>query len=146
MIGKDRGSGGEEILGESASGRKISVLVVDDEYAHRHLMCQLLRSVGFDVMAEADNGQEGLVQYALYKPQFIVLDMNMPKMSGLDMLIAVRKADPSALVIMCTSMDDKETVTSLVKAGASDYIVKPIDRPLVIAKLSAFVSRFELRR
>ena len=130
-------------IGLTKRGKKISVLIVDDEFADRKLMTQILRSFGFEIIGEAENGKTALDLYCKKKPRIIILDMLMPGMSGLAFLRSIKFDNPHALVIMCTSVDDKATVGKLLEAGAVDYIVKPIDRSIIFEKMSKLVVRYE---
>jgi two-component system chemotaxis response regulator CheY len=133
-------------IGQTKRGLGITAIVVDDEFSHRRLMVQILKSIGFNIIGEATNGAEGITLYQNTKPQLVVMDMHMPKMTGLQALKQIVKINPKALVIMSTSENDKETVTELIKSGAKEYIVKPVDRALVIEKMREFVAEHELNK
>ncbi len=126
-------------IGRHKNGQPIKVVVVDDVFIDRRIMTQILRSAGFNVVGEAENGEQGLVMVENEKPQLVVLDYVMPKMNGMTVLKNLKKRYPNIPVIMQTSESDKELAIHLIKEGANDYIVKPLDRMVVLEKLKKMV-------
>lgn len=125
-------------------GMPVRVLIVDDEELTRKLVSQVLRSVGYDVVAEAKNGVEALEMFKMYKPEIVTMDVRMPQMDGISALKQLKLIDPGASVVMLTNENDKETVTEIIKAGALNYIVKPIKRQTILQKLrEARISIYE---
>ncbi|RJR33554.1 MAG: response regulator [Desulfobacteraceae bacterium] len=105
----------------------MKVLVVDDFATMRRIVKGVLKQLGFSNIIEAEDGNAALGELKKEKFGLIVSDWNMPNMSGLDLLKAVRgdsslKAIP---FIMVTAEGQKENVIEAVKAGVSNYIVKP---------------------
>ncbi|MDD5206883.1 MAG: chemotaxis response regulator CheY [Desulfobacterales bacterium] len=105
----------------------MKVLVVDDFATMRRIVKGVLKQLGFSNIIEAEDGNTALGELKKEKIGLIVSDWNMPNMSGLDLLKAVRgdaslKAIP---FIMVTAEGQKENVIEAVKAGVSNYIVKP---------------------
>ena len=105
----------------------MKVLVVDDFATMRRIVKGVLKQIGFSNIVEAEDGSAALEALKKEKVGLIVSDWNMPKMTGLDLLKAVRadeglKATP---FIMVTAEGQKENVIEAVKAGVSNYIVKP---------------------
>lgn len=133
------------IFGKDRTGRSIPAMVIDDEFVDRRILAQLLRSVGFDVLAESSNGVNGRNDFIRFRPKLVVLDMHMPGSSGLDALKDIKSIEPNVVVVMCTSDNRTETVQTLLTAGADDYSVKPIDRTQFLYKLEKLVLRKGLR-
>ena len=102
------------------------VLVVDDEPAAVELLQEFLASKGYEVIT-ASNGDEGLRKVREDRPHVILLDVNMPKMSGLEVLRRVREIDQEVGVIMVTALHEEETGRQALTLGAFDYITKPLD-------------------
>lgn len=132
-------------FGQDRTGRGFSTMVIDDEFVDRRIIVQLLRSVGFEVIAEASDGVEGIVEFKEQSPQIVVLDMHMPKSSGLEALHRIKAINPGVLVVMCTSDNRAETVKVLLESGADDYIVKPIDRTQFLYKMEKLLIKKGLR-
>jgi len=128
-------------IGLNKNGVPIRVVVVDDVFIERRIMTQILRSTGFEVVAEASDGLAGLEEIKIHKPQLVILDYYMPKFDGLDTLMYLKKEFPGMPVIMSTSESDKEIATTIMKHGADDYIVKPLDRTIIIKKLEKVVEK-----
>jgi two-component system, chemotaxis family, chemotaxis protein CheY len=105
----------------------MKIMVVDDMSTMRRIVKNLLKQLGFANVDEAENGQEALIKLRADKFGFVVSDWNMPVMSGIELLRAIRadeglKAIP---VLMVTAEAQKENIIEAVKAGVSNYVVKP---------------------
>lgn len=105
----------------------IKVLVVDDFATMRRIVKGVLKQLGFSSIVEAEDGSGALETLKKEKVGLIVSDWNMPKMTGLDLLKAVRGDDELKGIpfIMVTAEGQKDNVVEAVKAGVSNYIVKP---------------------
>ena len=105
----------------------MKVLVVDDFATMRRIVKGVLKQLGFNNIIEAEDGSLALEQLKKEHIGLIVSDWNMPNMTGLDLLKAVRgDADLKNIpFIMVTAEGQKENVVEAVKAGVSNYIVKP---------------------
>ena len=115
------------------------VLVVDDSAVMRQIIKKNLKELGFGELSEAENGAAGLKKAGEEPVDLIVSDWNMPNMTGLEFLKAVR-ADASLkgiAFIMVTSESDKEKIMEAVKAGVSQYIVKPFNAIQLEEKIKA---------
>jgi DNA-binding NtrC family response regulator len=102
------------------------VLIVDDDSASRRLLEARLRPLACDV-ATAGNGEQGLATIRSDVPDLVLLDLRMPKMSGIEVLRALRKEAISVPVIVITAHGSVETAVEAMKEGAYDFITKPID-------------------
>lgn len=105
----------------------IKVLVVDDFATMRRIVKGVLKQLGFSDIIEAEDGSLALEELMREKVGLIVSDWNMPNMTGLDLLKAVRGNDALKGIpfIMVTAEGQKENVVEAVKSGVSNYIVKP---------------------
>ncbi|RLB00460.1 MAG: response regulator [Deltaproteobacteria bacterium] len=110
-----------------ALDKDIRVLVVDDFSTMRRIVKNILRQLGFNNIVEADDGTTGLGVLQKEKIDLIISDWNMPKMTGLDLLKAVRSDDALKDIpfLMVTAEAQQENIIEAVKAGVSNYIVKP---------------------
>ncbi len=102
------------------------ILVVDDEPAQRELVCGFLRKHGFDVV-EAGGGREAVARFKQEVFDLVLTDQRMPDLSGLEVLEAVRSTSPETAVVILTAYGTIETAVSAVKAGAADYLTKPLN-------------------
>ncbi len=137
MIAKGRYEKNGNPEGYTKKGTPIRVLVVDDELITRRLIIQVLKSVGFEIVGEGENGLHGVELFKTYKPDIVTLDVRMPKMDGITALKKIKEINKNAVVVMLTSENDSETVTELIKLGAANYIVKPVMRDLILEKMRA---------
>jgi two-component system, chemotaxis family, chemotaxis protein CheY len=115
----------------------INVLIVDDFATMRRIIKGVLKQLGFSNLIEAEDGEAALKELRKEKVGLIVSDWNMPNMTGLELLKAVR-ADNSLKGIpflMVTAEGQKENVIQAVQAGVSNYIVKPFTPETFNAKL-----------
>lgn len=116
----------------------MKVLVVDDMSTMRRIVKNILKQLGFSNMEEAENGQEGLQKLRSDTYGFVVSDWNMPVMTGIDMLRAIR-ADEKLKhipVLMVTAEAQKENLVEAIQAGVSNYIVKPFTAETMQEKLN----------
>ncbi len=101
-----------------------SILIVDDEVHIRKFISLLLRHLGVKRVFEAKNGIEALEVYAAEKPDLIMLDVNMPVMDGIETLKELKKTNPDCVVVMLTSLANRQTIDEAVSHGAANYIRK----------------------
>lgn len=107
------------------------VLIVDDMLAMRKLIAAVVREMGIEHIAEASSGQNALDHLARFPVDLLICDWNMPGMTGLDVLIAVR-ADPkrrSLPMLMVTAEQSAQQVSDAIQAGVTSYVVKPFLPP-----------------
>ncbi len=112
-------------------------LVVDDSRVIRTIARRMLEELSFSVR-EAVNGQDALDSCLDDMPEVILLDWNMPVMSGIDFLRRLRKSDGGAdpVVIFCTTVNDVDHIRIALEAGANEYIMKPFDSEILQTKFS----------
>jgi two-component system chemotaxis response regulator CheY len=116
----------------------MNVLIVDDAPAMRRIVRALLKEIGFRNIREAENGQAALDELKKKKADFVISDWNMPVMSGIDLLRAIR-ADESLKctpVLMVTAEAKQENIVEAVQAGVNNYILKPFKAATLEEKLN----------
>ena len=112
------------------------ILLVDDSKAFR-LFCSgiIKKSVKWARIKEAEDGLECLQLYLQFKPDIILLDLNMPKLHGNKVLAAIMANDPTAKVIVTSAYDDNQkqaVVNELIKLGATSFVPKPMNRTILM--------------
>jgi DNA-binding NtrC family response regulator len=105
---------------------EISILVIDDEMVVRDSLTKWFREDGYTVDS-AENAAEALKKLQQKKWQILLLDIKMPGMDGMELQKRIREIDPSATIIFITAHGSVDTAVQALKAGAFDYISKPID-------------------
>jgi two-component system chemotaxis response regulator CheY len=113
-----------------------SCLVVDDSKVIRKVARHILETLNFSV-DEAEDGREALSRCETAMPDVILLDWNMPVMSGMEFLRALRQGDCGARpkVVFCTTENDIAHIRAAIDAGADEYVMKPFDRDTLQSKL-----------
>ncbi len=101
-----------------------TVLVVDDEAHIRKFVTLILRSIGITSVIEAANGEEAVATYDRARPDVVLLDINMPKVDGIETLKRLKAVDPDCVAIMLTSLASRSTVEQALELGAANYIRK----------------------
>ncbi|MFC1884779.1 sigma-54-dependent transcriptional regulator [Thermodesulfobacteriota bacterium] len=107
-------------------GRRNSILVVDDDAAHRTMLRTLITGWGYEVV-EADDGSSA-IELASERPfDLILMDIRMIKVSGLEALSEIKSFNPSIPVVIMTAYSSVDTAVDALKSGAYDYLTKPLD-------------------
>jgi two-component system KDP operon response regulator KdpE len=115
------------------------ILVVEDNQVMRRSLVRLLEAESYEV-AEAANGEEGLAQFARVSPDLIIMDVNMPKMDGLQALQRLREFSRVPVLILSVRGTERDKVTGL-DIGADDYLPKPFGADELLARLRALLRR-----
>ena len=126
------------------SEEQIRILVVDDEETVRNLLRRILEDIGYDVLA-VSNGEEALVGMDQQEFEVVFLDINMPGMSGIEVLGKITTDWPDTCVIMATGVSDVATTVESMKMGAYDYITKPFNRDDLVYKMQRAIEKRDLQ-
>jgi two-component system chemotaxis response regulator CheY len=112
-------------------------LIVDDSRVIRMVARRILEELEFEI-AEAEDGQKALEACHRKMPDAILLDWNMPVMSGIEFLRALRSTagGEAPMVVFCTTENDFSHIEEAIQAGANEYIMKPFDSEIVRLKFS----------
>ena len=116
------------------------ILLVDDEPHVRKFIGLLARSLGSPVIIEAGNGEDALAKFAAESPDLVLLDVNLPGMDGVQILAAILAQNPSARVVMLTSLANRQTIEECLRLGALSYIRKDTPKEAILAELKEVVS------
>ncbi|HXU51342.1 MAG TPA: response regulator [Casimicrobiaceae bacterium] len=114
------------------------ILIVDDSPTERHVLNDLLTKSGYEVVA-SDNGEDAILKAKLLKPDLILMDVVMPGLNGFQATRAISR-DPETRtipVILCTSKSQETDKIWGMRQGARDYVIKPINREELLAKIQA---------
>jgi sigma-B regulation protein RsbU (phosphoserine phosphatase) len=127
---------------QQQSSRPLTVLVVDDDEANRESLARRLQRRGYQT-AVAPGGAEALAYIAQHEQlDLVLLDVMMPGVSGLDVLQRVREVHSSARlpIIMATAKDASGDIVKAFELGANDYVVKPLDFAVVVARVQTHIA------
>jgi two-component system chemotaxis response regulator CheY len=117
------------------------VLLIDDSKTMRGIQRTVLSQFSPVEIEEAGDGQDGLSKAAAFLPDLILVDSNMPKMDGVTFVRALRQTDKHTPVIMVASESEKSRVVEAIKAGVSNYIVKPFTPDLLNQRITETMAR-----
>lgn len=109
-----------------------TILIVDDSKTSRKMLREAMEKGGFEVVGEANNGEEGFIKYKELRPDVVTMDITMPSMDGIESLALIKHEDENAKVIMITAAGQKEKMVEALKCGAEDFITKPYEDNVVI--------------
>jgi two-component system chemotaxis response regulator CheY len=127
-------------MSSSIINKDMPILVVDDSTTVQEAVINVLRDLGFKNFMTANDGVDGMSAYQRsYEKddpiQFIISDIQMPNMTGIEFLKAIRKDNPDVPVLMLTSESDQKTVLEAITSGASNYQLKPFKSDDIAEKL-----------
>ncbi len=124
-------------------GSAYKVLVVDDSMFVAKQIGQILTSEGYEVVATAGDGLEGVEKYKELCPNvdLVTMDITMPKMDGITALEQIMAFDKNAKVVMISALGKEELVKKALLLGAKNYIVKPLDRKKVLERISSVLGK-----
>ena len=100
-------------------------LVVDDSMLMRRMICDCLSDSGWEIVAEAGNGEEAVRQYRDHRPDVVSMDIVMPGTDGMFALERILDIDPSAQVVVVSALNQTKLISEAIRKGAQDFIAKP---------------------
>ncbi|PAW66010.1 MAG: response regulator [Opitutia bacterium Tous-C1TDCM] len=112
------------------------IMLVDDEPHIRKYVSLILRQLGNPTVVQAGNGEEAIAVYQRENPDLVLMDVNMPQMDGIATLKRLKEIDPNAVVIMLTSLANRETIEQALELGAANYIRKDTPREEIAKSLA----------
>ncbi len=102
------------------------ILITDDDNSTLEFMSLYFEEEGYEVIA-ANSGRQAVTEAEKNKPDIILLDLQMPDMNGLEALEEIKKRLPSVKIIMLTGVADGKTIEKVLRLGASNYVLKPVN-------------------
>ena len=117
----------------------VDILIVEDNSELCGLLCEFLRAEGY-VVSSADSGEKALALYEKYGARLVLLDINLPGIDGFSVCKRIRARENTPIIIL-TARGDKEDKLNGIVLGADDYIEKPYDIDILIAKIKGIFKR-----
>ena len=117
------------------------ILVADDASFMRQMIRDIVEPEGYQVVGEASDGVEVVERFRELAPDLVMMDIVMPKRSGIDAVKAIVALDPGACVVMCSALGQEALVMEAIQAGAKDFIVKPFKPDAVVNTLAKVVEK-----
>ncbi len=128
---------------DNAAGTKGRILIIDDEEEIREVVRMHLESAGYMVI-EAQDGEEGINKMReganLLQVGLIITDIRMPKVNGVEAIDYIRTNAPSKPILVMTGYPDTELAISLLKKGVKEYLVKPVEKKMLLEKVKKVLS------
>src|SRR6056297_622523 len=121
----------------------MKIIIADDSILMRRNLKSILKQLGYNVIAEAANGQEAVELYKRLKPDVMTMDISMPVMDGIEAVNQIVHLYPDANIIMISALNQKEMVFKAIERGAKYYIIKPFKIDMVAKALEQV---FEAKR
>lgn len=115
------------------------ILIVDDSRFSRKILKDILKNEGYLVVGEASDGLEAVEMTKQKKPEYIFMDVEMPKLDGLGAIPRILEIDSGVHIIMCTALGQKNIMVEAAKAGAKDFVIKPYTKDNIISVLDVIV-------
>ena len=108
------------------SVESLKVLICDDSMLVRKKLTASLKNIGVGEVIEAADGEQAVAMHKKHDPDITLMDIVMPKLNGVDALKAILENDPSARVVMASSVGTQDNLKDAINAGAFDFLQKPI--------------------
>ena len=123
----------------------MKTLLVDDSRTMRKILAGILKQTGLTDILEAADGTSavGVVGAEGDAIGLVLMDWNMPNMNGYDALKVIRANGFKGPVVMVTTEAEKERIIDAIKAGASDYVIKPFTQDIVVSKVQRLLARYQ---
>ena len=119
-----------------------TIMIVDDASFMRAVLKQIVMRAGHKVIAEATNGDDAIDQFQQSQPDLVFMDIVMPPgpnaKDGIEALKQIVSKNPSAKIVMCSSMRQQDLITEAIKSGAKDFVIKPFQPKKVLEALSKY--------
>lgn len=115
-------------------------LVVDDFIGMRNMLKLILKNAGYEVIGEAEDGVEAIEKFKKLSPDFVTLDITMPKKNGIETLKELMKINNDVKVIIVSAISEKNLVLEAIELGAKHYILKPLKPEKVMSVIEEVIS------
>lgn len=119
-----------------------NILIVDDSLVMRRNLKSILTGAGHDVIAEASNGSQALMEYEKHRPDIVTMDITMPVMNGIESVKRIMDKYPEARIIIISALDQKTMILQALESGAKHYIIKPFTVEKVVSVIDTVLRKY----
>jgi two-component system chemotaxis response regulator CheY len=119
------------------------IMIVDDSLIIRINLKKIFEKHGYQVIAEAANGQDAVDKFMKFRPDLITMDITMPVLDGISALQKIKTIDTSACVIMISALGQEMKIIEALNKGARHYIIKPFKEHDVVSKVKSILEAEE---
>jgi two-component system, chemotaxis family, chemotaxis protein CheY len=102
-----------------------TILIADDALFTRMMLRNILTDNGYHAIVEAETGTEAIWAYERWKPDLVIMDINMPEMDGMAAAKSILMTDPEAKIVICSALGEKQLILEALERGVIDFITKP---------------------
>ena len=120
--------------------KALKVVVVDDSDFSRNIITRILKDAGIDVVGEANHAETALTIIKEKKPNVVITDIVMPDVSGIELTSQINRTFNDIYIIVISSLSQEHIIIEAIGAGASDFIVKPVNKQQLIDSLEKISS------
>jgi len=120
---------------------KSRIIVAEDDPITRMDICEMLTNVGYDIVGEATDGLQAIDLCRKYRPDLVLMDINMPRLDGIQAAQLIMSEDLVDSLMILTAYSGKEFIEKVKELGALGYIVKPIDETKLIPQIEIAISK-----
>ncbi|MBO5377229.1 MAG: response regulator [Ruminiclostridium sp.] len=117
---------------------EIKVLICDDSVLVRKKLAEILKTAGITEIAEAKDGVQAVEQFKANNPDLTFMDIVMPEKTGIEALEEIKQYNPAAKVVMASTIGTQSNLTAAIKAGAFDFLQKPVQEEDIYKILNTF--------
>lgn len=110
--------------------------MVDDTTFMRSTIRRILENNGYTDIYEAVNGRDAVTKYKIMKPNFVIMDISMPVMNGIEAVTEIKAIDAGANVIICSLQGQRDNVMQAIKAGAKSFLIKPVKEEKLLTEIA----------
>jgi DNA-binding response OmpR family regulator len=125
--------------------KELTLLYIEDDEVLREQFIRVLKPK-FKEVYEAADGKEALKKYEQHHPNLMLVDINLPKIDGLEVIKRVRESDKYTPIVVLSAYSDKEKLLKAIKLGLSDYLVKPVPHKKLLALFDEIALKYENKK
>ncbi len=120
------------------------IMIVDDTLMMRMTLRRTLEKAGHEIVGEAINGEQAILNYAEFKPDLVTMDITMPGLSGVEAIKRIVQYDQAANIIVVSALGQKHIVFEALQAGAKNYALKPIAEDKLLSVVNLVLEQTDL--
>jgi two-component system chemotaxis response regulator CheY len=102
------------------------IMIVDDTLMMRTMLRRTLEAAGHEIVCEAINGEQAIINYAQFRPDLVTMDITMPGLGGIETIQSIIASDPLANIVVVSSLGQKHIIFSALQSGAKNFVLKPV--------------------
>ncbi len=122
------------------------IMVVDDTLMMRATLRRFLEKAGHEIVGEAINGEQAILNYSQFQPDMVTMDITMPGLGGIEAIKQIIDSDPATNIIVVSALGQKHVVFEALQAGAKNYITKPIVEDKLLSVINLVLEQNNLAK